>query len=82
MYLVFKSLIPGVDVDSSSTTQKISGLKFRKYSLDMRLPNGVDMHFISFNRLFDKKELTINIWYVDEIKGKLLIDSWIKSEFE
>ena len=44
-------------------------------------PNKMVLNILMFSRLFDKKELAVNIAFVDKIKGEKMLDSWRKSKF-
>lgn len=39
------------------------------------------MNVLMYSRLFDKKEFTVNIMYVDNKKGQLMLEAWKKSKF-
>lgn len=45
-------------------------------------PNGMTMHSLMYSRLFDDREFSVNIMYVDERQGKRMIEAWTKSTFE
>ena len=34
-----------------------------------------------YSRLFDKKEFSVNIIFIDEKKGQLMLESWRNSTF-
>lgn len=49
--------------------------------MKIEYPNKMVMNLLNYSRLFDKKELTVNIIYVDNKEGQLMIDAWKKSKF-
>ena len=83
--MVFQTMeaqIPNVKIDSSSSIQKIDGLDFHRFDMKIDLPNGIKMTTVGLNRLFGKKDLTINITYVEKKVGDILLASVLKSKFE
>lgn len=82
MYQTFESQIPNAKMDSISSTQNIDGLEFHRFDININFPNGTIMKTIGFSRLFEKKELTINITYIDEKIGKKMMKSFENSKFE
>ena len=83
--MVFQTMeaqIPNVKIDSSSSIQKIDGLDFHRFDMKIDLPNGIKMTTVGLNRLFGKKDLTINITYVDKKVGDVMLASVLKSKFE
>lgn len=82
MYATFEAQMPGVKIDTAVTTEKIGGLDFRCMKMKVNPPNSIIMHIYSYGRLFDKKEFTVNMMYVDEQKGQKMLDAWTHSKFE
>lgn len=81
IYQTFEAQMPKAKLDSISSTQKISGLKFRRFDITINLPNGMILKIIGFSRLFDKKEFTVNITFIDEKIGEKMLDAFQKSRF-
>jgi hypothetical protein len=82
LYETFMTQMPGIKVDSSSATETISGLVFQKLTLKILYPNDLVLNVLMYSRLFDKKEFSVNIMYVDNKKGEAMLNSWTKSKFE
>jgi hypothetical protein len=81
LYGTFKAQMPGVKIDTTSTVEKIDGLEFQRFTVKALYQNGMTMTMLMFNRLFGKREFTVNIMYVDKSKGDQMLDSWRKSKF-
>lgn len=82
LYGTFKAQMQGTQLDSSSSTQTISGLTFQTFKVAITFPNKMVMNCQIFSRLFGKKEFTVNIMTVDKQKEKELLDSWLNSKFD
>ena len=81
VYETINTQMPGSKIDTLFTKEIINNLEFQKFNLRVSLPNGIVMNMIMYSRLFDKKELSVNIIYVDEKKGKLMLEAWRNSTF-
>jgi len=81
LYNSFTSQIKNVEIDSSFEIEKISGLEFHKLKMKIKYPNNLVFYINMYCRLFGNKELAINIYYVDEIKGYQMLNAWKKSKF-
>ncbi|MFC4818493.1 MULTISPECIES: hypothetical protein [unclassified Flavobacterium] len=82
MYNTFKSQMPGAKITKKESTEKIDGLDFHTFAVEVELPNNMTMKIIMFNRLFGNKDLSVNMIYIDESKGKQMMDSFRKSKFK
>lgn len=82
LYGTFEAQMKGATLDSSSSTQTISGLLFQTFKVVVTFPNKMKMHWLMYSRLFGKKEFTVNIMTVDRQKEKELLDAWLNSTFE
>lgn len=82
LFETFKTQMPKASVDSSSTIVKISGLDFYGFNIKLEFPNGVIMHSLLYSRLFDTREFSLNIMYVDEEQGKKMLNAWENSSFK
>lgn len=82
LYQTFKDNIPNARIDTLSSTEKIDNLFFYKRETKIYLPNNQILDIIMYNRLFDKKEFTVNIMFMDPKRGKEMIDAWKNSKFE
>ena len=82
LYQTFETQMPKAKLDSISSTKKINGLEFQRFDVTIDFPNGIKMKSISFSRLFNKKEFTTNITFVDEKIGKIMLDAFLNSKFE
>lgn len=81
LYETLSTQLKQAKIDTISGTEIIDKLEFQTFNLKVKLPNGIDMNMITYCRLFDKKELSVNIIYIDEKKGQLMLDSWRNSIF-
>jgi len=81
-YETFKTQMPDAVIDSSTGVEKISGLDFQTFKVKINLQNGMTMHALMYSRLFDKKEFSVNIFYVDDKQGEKMISAWTNSKFE
>lgn len=82
VYETFETQIPKAKLDSVSRIQKISGLEFHRFDIAIDFPNGMKMKTIGFSRLFNQKDFTMNISYIDEKIGKEMLEAFLKSKFE
>jgi hypothetical protein len=81
LYETFKTQLPDIKIDSSTSVEKISKMEFQTFKMKIEYPNKMIMNVIMYSRLFDKKEFTVNIMYVDNKKGEQMLDSWKNSKF-
>jgi hypothetical protein len=81
LYETFKAQMPGIEIDTISTNKTIDDLDFRSFHMRVVYPNKMVLHFMMFSRLFDKKEFTVNIMYVDKEKGDQMLEAWSSSTF-
>lgn len=81
LYETFMTQMPGVKIDTVTTVEKIDNLEFQALTMKVEYPNKMVLNFLMFSRLFDKREFTVNIMYVDKLKGQKMIDSWRQSKF-
>ena len=81
LYETFKAQMPGVKIDTTRTLEKIDNLEFQTLTMKMEYPNKMVLNLLMFSRLFDKREFTVNIMYVDKLKGQQMLDSWRQSKF-
>lgn len=82
LFETFKTQMPNAKIDSISSVETISNLDFQTFKMKIDFPNGMTMHSQLYSRLFDKKEFSVNIMYVDEKQGKKMIEAWTKSKFK
>jgi hypothetical protein len=73
--------MPGIKIDSVSAIEKIDNLEFQTFKMKVAYPNKMTLNVLMFSRLFDKKEFSVNIMYVDSKKGEQMLESWRKSKF-
>lgn len=81
LYETFKAQMPGAKIDTLSTETIIGNLTFQVFKTKITLPNQIILNLEMYSRLFDKREFTVNIMFVDEKKGKLMLDAWKNSQF-
>jgi hypothetical protein len=82
LYETFKTQMPDIKIDTIRTVEKIDNLEFQLFKMKIEYSNKMELNVLMFSRLFDKQELTVNIMYMDENKGKLMKNSWLKSKFK
>ncbi len=83
LYKTFKTQLPAtVKLDSTSSVQNVSGLDFQRFDLNIVLSEKLTLKTIGFSRLFDDKEFTVNITYLDEKIGQKLLESFLNSKFQ
>ena len=82
LFETFKQQMPSAKLDSSVSTEVIDKLTFIRLNISITLPNKVVINMLMYNRLFDKKELTVTMMFVDKDKGALLLNAWRSSRFE
>ena len=68
-------------IDSASTVELVDNLEFQKFKIKIELPNKMVLNLVMFSRLFNKKELSVNIMYVDNEKGTQMLNAWKNSKF-
>lgn len=81
LYETFITQMIGIKIDTIRTVEKIDNLEFQTFKMKIEYPNKMVMNLLMYSRLFDKKEFTVNIMYVDNKKGQLMLDAWKESEF-
>ncbi|MCS3556172.1 MULTISPECIES: hypothetical protein [unclassified Sphingobacterium] len=81
LYETCKHQIPGVKIDTTNGIEKINNLEFHKYKMVLHYPNGQVLHWITYDRLFDEKFLTISVTYIDNDKGQEVIRCLDNSKF-
>ncbi|MEN9972002.1 MAG: hypothetical protein RIS20_349 [Bacteroidota bacterium] len=57
--------------------------KYKNDTLLMKIeyPNKLVLNLLMYSRLFNKREFTVNIMYVDNKKGEQMLEAWKKSKF-
>jgi hypothetical protein len=81
IYGTFKDQMPNAKIDTSSSIEVIDNLTFYKFRAQIFMPNQMVLSLLMYSRLFDKKEFTVNIMYVNNDKGEKMINAWINSKF-
>ena len=81
LYETFKTQMPKAKITRSNSTEKIDGLTFYVHTINIELPNKMVLKAMMFNRLFGKREFTVNIMFLDKILGEQLLDAWRSSTF-
>lgn len=82
IYQIFETQMPNAKLDSISSKQKVNDLEFYRFDMTIDFPDGIKIKVIRFSRLFDKKELAINIKYADEKIGENMLTAFLNSKFE
>lgn len=82
LYQTFKENIPNAKIDTETSSETINGLLFHTFEIKIHLPNNLTLYAIMYSRLFDKKEFTVNIMYLNPERGEEMINAWKNSTFE
>lgn len=82
LYQTFLSQMPGIKVEKSTTVEKIDNLDFQVCKMTVKYPNNFVLNFHMYNRLFNKREFTVSVVYVDPFKGKKMLDAFKNSKFD
>ena len=82
LYNTFKEQMPGSTIDMKTGSENIGGKNFLKNDYVVTFPNGMTFYAHMYSRLFGKKELAVNIMYVDKKVGNALLDAFKTSVFE
>lgn len=81
LYQTFITQMQGVKVDTVTSTEKVDNLDFQTLKMNVTYPNNMVLNILMFSRLFDKREFSVNIMYVDKAKGELMLNAWKQSKF-
>ncbi len=81
LYNTFAKQMPDLKLDTVTYVEKIGGLDFDCFKLTGRMDESHTLNTFLYTRLFGSNDLTISIVYLDENKGKELLDSWQHSTF-
>jgi hypothetical protein len=81
LYGTFVAQMPAAKLDSTSSKEMINGKEFHVFKVAVTLPNNMIMNVSMYNRLFGKREFTVNIMAVDRKQEKALLDAWKNSKF-
>ncbi len=82
MYKTIKDQVKGAKIDTLSFKKIISGKEFDSFKMTITYPNKLVLNTLTYSRLFDKTEFTVNITYIDEKEGRKMIEKWENSVFE
>lgn len=82
LYQTFADQFPDAKIDTATSNQLVGTLEFEKFVLTMTLPNGVKLNSYMYSRLFDDKEFSANVFYVNNELGTMLLQSWLYSRFD
>ena len=83
MYLTLQDQMPGLPIDSSYSNVLISGLDFTLFTININFEEQQLMLRIEmYSHVFEDKDFTLNIMYMDEEQGLLMKDAWFASKFE
>jgi hypothetical protein len=82
LYGTLKAQMPTAQLDSSYSREMVGGKDFNVFSLDAHINPQFTLHILMYSRLFEKKEFSVNIMYVDAGKGKALLEAWRSSTFD
>lgn len=81
VFETFKTQTQNAKIDSTKSVEKIDDLEFQTFKMKIEYPNKKVLNLITYSRLFEKKEFTVNIIYVDNKKGEMMKEAWKNSKF-
>lgn len=81
LYGAFEVQMPNAKLDSTSSTEIISGLTFQTFNVKISLPDNKIMDFWMYSRLFGSREFSVNIITADKEKQNVLLEAWRSSKF-
>jgi hypothetical protein len=81
IYGTFEAQMPDAKLDSSSSTETISGLEFRVFSVNLKMPNKTTLECMHFTRLFGNRTLSVNITTLEKKKKEAMLKAWRSSKF-
>jgi type IV secretory pathway VirD2 relaxase len=83
VYDTFKrQLFNNTKIDTTISNETIDGLVFRKFKLQISFDNERALNMYIYSMLFDNKEFTVVIEYLNKTKGDLILNAWRNSKFE
>jgi hypothetical protein len=82
VFETFRSQMPKARIDTASSVERVSGLEFQTFKINLDLPNGRQMKLLMYSRLFGRNEFSVNITYMDEEQGEKMMEAWLGSEFD
>lgn len=81
LYQTFVTQMDSIKIDTTTSVEMVDNLAFQTLKMKVTYPNKLILNILMFSRLFDKKELSVNIMYTDKTKGELILKSWKNSKF-
>lgn len=78
----FTSKMPSAKIEVSNGKEMIGKREFITYLYTISLPNGMNLKIIFFNSLFDRTDLTVNMLYIDDSDGEIMLKLFRESTFE
>ncbi|MEO6632973.1 MAG: hypothetical protein ABIN13_14655 [Mucilaginibacter sp.] len=82
LYRTFKEQVPkGTQIDTTFAKEVVAGLQFERFEMKIKLGPAATLTMLMYSRLFEKKEFTATIAYVEKEKGDLILAAWRNSKF-
>ena len=82
LYETFSVQMPDARLDTLISTEVIDGLEFQKFEIVIHYPNDLQLTAFMYNYLFDDRDFSLNIMYVEEPKGQQMLGSWKNCSFK
>lgn len=82
IYETFISQMPGTKVEKQRGTELIDNLEFQFCKMKIIYPNNMIFYMEMYSRLFDKREFSVNIMYMEKEKGEAMKQSLLNSKFK
>ncbi|MBX2907671.1 MAG: hypothetical protein KF744_16620 [Taibaiella sp.] len=81
LYETFSTQVPGIKIDTTFNTENIDGMQFEVAHIRIPIPETYTLSLDMFSRLFDNRDFTVNIMYIDKTKGMQMLDALRNSKF-
>jgi hypothetical protein len=81
IYGTIAANMPQAKVDTAYGREVVGGKDFHVFRMSAGITPQMTLHILMYSRVFEKKEFTVNIMYVDVEKGKTMLEAWRASSF-
>ncbi|HEY2582654.1 MAG TPA: hypothetical protein VGI43_12650 [Mucilaginibacter sp.] len=83
IYDTYKRWVPNnATIDTTSSKIIVDGLDFECFKVLITMPNKMTINMLVYSKLFEKKEFTVVMVYVNKQKGEKLLAAWRDSKFK
>ncbi|RFZ85665.1 hypothetical protein DYU05_08735 [Mucilaginibacter terrenus] len=81
LYGTFEKQMPGAKLDTSYTSEVVSGLPFRLFKMNISFPNKINLTMNLYSKVFGNKDLSVVMMYVDKTIGETMLAAFRASTF-